>query len=132
MNFTGKTGSTLTEVVVSLFLLTLFMGGAYRLMTQALWANQQARDHYVAINLAASRLERARNMNTDLSLLAENQVVMTAIGTPISTGSYRRTTTITSVASNLTELVIRVDIINRRTRSFTNGFSEVLASLLVK
>ncbi|TAN38164.1 MAG: hypothetical protein EPN23_03095 [Verrucomicrobia bacterium] len=124
-------GFTLTDVMVAAFVLAVFIAGAYKLVTGALWINRTARDHYVAINLASSRLERARVLlYSDYSKLAENQLVMDANGTPNANGEFRRTTTVnTSYGANLTEIFVQVDIRNHRSSQF-DGPNEQLASVL--
>lgn len=122
----------MTEVLVALLVLLIFMLSAYQAVLSALWMNQQARDHYVAINLANNRLERARNLQyATLGSLAENQLVMDADSAPNTFGGmFRRTTTVnTNYGVNLTEIVVQVDIRNRKTGQFS-GVSEAVASVL--
>ena len=131
MNKNSQRGFTLTEVMVASLILGLFMVGCYKMVTGALWMNQQARDHYVAVHLADIRLERARNLQyTSYSSLAETQLVMAADGTPNVTGPYRRSTSInTNYGAILTEFVVQVDIRNHKTGQF-DGVNEMLATVL--
>lgn len=124
-------GFTFTEVMVAVLILGVFIAGAYKMVSGALWINQAARDHYVAIHLANSRLERARNLQySSLYQLVENQLVMDEHGTPGVNGNFRRTTTVNAnYGSNLTEFVVQVDIRNRRTLQFA-GVNEKLSSVL--
>lgn len=127
----GQRGFTLMEVMMALVILLIFMVSAFQAVTAALWMNQQARDHYVAINLANSRLERARNLQyASLAQLVESQLVMDEHGVPNANGAFRRTTSVNaSYGSNLTEFVIQVDIRNRKSKQF-EGDNEQLASVL--
>ena len=128
----AQRGFTLAEVMVALALLVMFIVGAYQAVISALWLNQTARDHYVAINLANNRVERARNLQyASLPSLAENQLVMDADSLPnTDNGMYRRTTLVnTNYGSNLTEVAVQVDIRNRRTGQFS-GVNEALATVL--
>lgn len=131
MKTKAQSGFTLTEVMVAVFILAIFMIGCYTAVTGALWMNQTARDHYVAIQLANARLERARNIQyASLSQMVENNVVMDANSTPNANGQFRRTTTVNAnYGTNLTEFVIQVDIRNRKSGQF-DGISEMLATVL--
>jgi len=126
-----KKGFTLVEMMVASFVLAIFIAGSYALVSGSLWMNQTSRDHYVALNLASSRLERTRTLlYADYSKVAENQLVMNANGTPNANGQYRRTTTVNSnYGANLTEISVKVDIRNRKSGQF-DGSNEQLASVL--
>jgi prepilin-type N-terminal cleavage/methylation domain-containing protein len=127
----GRYGFTLVELMVAVFVLAVFIAGTYKLVVGALWMNQTARDHYVAINLANSRMERARVLlYSDYSKLAENNLVMDANGVPNPGGPYRRTTTVnTNYGANLTEFFVKVDIRNHKSGTF-DGPNEQLATVL--
>jgi prepilin-type N-terminal cleavage/methylation domain-containing protein len=131
MKRSAQDGFTLVEVMVAVVVLAIFMIGCFLAVTGALWMNQSARDHYVAVQLANARLERARNIQyASLAQLVENQVVMDANSTPNPNGQYRRTTTVNAnYGSNLTEFVIQVDIRNRKTSQF-DSVNETLATVL--
>ena len=126
-----QNGFTLTEVMVATLILGIFIAGCYKMIVGALWMNQSARDHYVAVNLADTRLERARNLQyASYGQLAETQLVMTADGTPSVTGPFRRTTNVnTNYGVILTEFVVQVDIRNHTTGAF-DGVNEQLATVL--
>jgi prepilin-type N-terminal cleavage/methylation domain-containing protein len=132
MKHRGQRGFTLAEVMVSLLVLIIFILCAYQTVTAALWMNQQARDHYVAINLANNRLERARNLQyASLASLSESQLLMDADSVPHAlNGNYRRTTLVnTNYGANLTEIFVQVDIRSRKTGLFA-GESETVATVL--
>ncbi|MCX6995921.1 MAG: prepilin-type N-terminal cleavage/methylation domain-containing protein [Kiritimatiellaeota bacterium] len=123
-------GFTLLEVMIAVFILFMFMAGAYRVVTQMMWVNQSARDHYVAISLAFNRVERIRNLtDVDPSLMVESQVVITENGAPSANGNYRRTTTVTHLGTNLTAVLCQVDIRNRKNQAF-DGKNETLNTVL--
>jgi hypothetical protein len=117
--------------MVATLILGLFIVGCYKMIVGALWMNQSARDHYVAINMADSRLERARNLQyASYGQLMETQLVMAADGTPSVSGPYRRSTSVnTNYGVNLTEFVVQVDIRNHKTGVF-DGVKEQLATVL--
>ena len=129
-----RSGFTLLETLMTLFLLMVILAGAYRVMVGAADLSRSARHHYLAINLAKNRLERARNFAYgDLSLLAENNVVIDDNGTPDTAGTFRRSTVVTTnYAPNLTKITVSVGMKNRRTGAWVVGGateSETVASL---
>ena len=136
-NGTGRmrrSGFTLLEVVMTLFLLAVVLAGAYMVMSRAADLSRSARHHYIAINLAKNRLERARNFAYgDLHLLTENNVVVDDNGVPDTTGRFRRSTVVvTNYAPNLTRITVTVNLKNRKTGSWVVGGateSETVASL---
>jgi prepilin-type N-terminal cleavage/methylation domain-containing protein len=129
----GKSGFTLIEVVVSAVLLTMVMAGTYKIITATASLNRVVRNHYVAVNLAKNRLERARNFPyADLSLLTESKVVVDDNGVPTTSGRFRRTTAInTNYAPEVTQIMVTVDIMNLRSGAFS-GESESAASLFTE
>jgi len=118
------------EVMIGATILLIFMTGSYKVVTQMMWVNQTARDHFVAANLAFNRLERIRNATAvDAGLMAEYQVVMTANGVPFSSGNFRRNTTVNVLGTNLTEVICRVDIFNRKSNQF-DGKNETMQTVM--
>ncbi|MFH0907456.1 MAG: prepilin-type N-terminal cleavage/methylation domain-containing protein [bacterium] len=113
----ARSGFTLVEVLVSMVVLVMVMGGAYSLVVQAASLSRAARDHYVAVNLAKNRLERARNFQyADLRLVAESSMVVDENGNPNTLASFKRTTAVnTNYAANLTQITVTVHIRNFRT-----------------
>jgi len=90
----------------------------------------RARDHYVAVNLAKNRLERAMSYTvTNMSYLVESQTPVDVSGenTTDPVPRYRRTTEVRYAATNLAEVTVTVDIYNRSALDFT-GEKEVLRS----
>ncbi len=125
----AKAGFTLVESLMAMVVLAMVMGGAYTLIVQAAGMSRAARDHYVAVNLAKNRLERARNFQySDLRLITENNMVVDENGNPNTTANFRRTTAVnTNFSANITEVAVTVQIRNFRTGSW--GAQEKMASL---
>lgn len=125
----AKSGFTLVEAMIASVVLTMVMGGAYSLVVQAAQMSRSARDHYVAVNLAKNRLERARNFQySDLRLVAENNLVVDENGNPNTAANFRRTTAVTTnYAANITQVIVTVQIRNFRTGSW--GAQEQMSSL---
>ena len=120
MNCKRTCGFSLTEVMVAMSILTLVMGGSYQLNVSAMRLNRTARNHYVAVVLANSRLERAKMYNyPDLYLLAENAMTLDANGNSCSSGDYQRATLVnTNYGTNLTEISVRIQIRDLKTGAF--------------
>ena len=57
----GKRGLTLLEVIIALSIFMVGSMGICSLIVQSKRLSDSARDHYVAVNLAKNRMERARN-----------------------------------------------------------------------
>jgi hypothetical protein len=115
-------GFTLVEAVISTMLLLLVIAGAYMLVVRSSALVRSGRNHYLAINIAKARIERARNFQYgDLPLLTETNVVVDDNGVPVSSGDFRRTTEVnTNYQPNLTLLTVNVDIRRLKTRQFAS------------
>ena len=122
-----RRGFSIVEVVVTLVLLAMVMGGSYLVMARAAELSRTARNHYVAATLCKNRLERARNFDyQDLHLLAENDLVVDDNGAPSSKGFFARTTTVnTNLATGLTQVTVTVKIKNKKTGRFGPGKEEL-------
>ena len=120
-------GATLVEVVVGLFIFGLFVVGMCRLLILVNESGDRARDHYVAINIAKNRIERARafDYNQLTAVFTESEVTVDVNGQPTADTNFRRSTQIGSSGTNLVQMVVTVDIRNRRTWAF-DGPSEQL------
>lgn len=113
-----RAGLTLVETVLSIGIMGLFMGGTCAVLLRCKQLNDRARVHYAAVNIAKSRLELARTYEYDLMYaLSQDDVVVDKNGVPGS-GDYRISTVITPLSSNLTEIAIDVEVLNRITRRF--------------
>lgn len=117
-----RSGFTLVEVVIALALIVIVLGGAYSLVIHAARVSRMARDHYIAVNLAKNRIERARNFRyADLYLLAESNQVMDENGGPSDSGRFRRTTAVDSVSRpGMTVVTVTVRVRSLRTGAFGN------------
>jgi len=121
---------TLVEVVAAIFVFSIFVVGMFRVLVVARETSDRARDHYVAINLAKNRLERARAFDfSQLYLFAEAGTVVDHNGAPTADGRFRRITTVTPIATNLVEMAITVQIKDRFKLQFGSE-SEELSSYL--
>ena len=128
-NLTGRLrqpdGMTLIEVVVAVFIFAICIGGACMLVVQTRQAMDNARSHYVAVNIAKNRLEKGRTFGYDqLSVFAEDDVIVDISGAADADGNYRRTTVVSNVTSNLVEMIVTVEIRDRVTRQFSSKKSE--------
>jgi len=103
-------------------LLVLVIAGAYTLVVRSATLTRSGRNHYLAINIAKARIERARNLQYgDLPLLVETNIVVDDNGVPFSSGDFRRTTVVnTNHQPNLTLLTVNVDIRRLTTRQFAS------------
>lgn len=120
-----RSGMTLIEVVIAVFIFGIVIGGACMLVVQTRQGTDNARAHYVAINIAKNRLEKGRTFGFDqLSVFVEDEVLVDVSGAADSGGNYRRTTVVSNVTSNLVEMVVTVEIIDRVTRQFNSRKSE--------
>jgi hypothetical protein len=133
LNAKIRQGFTLVEAVVASALLVLVIGGSYSLVTRSQALIYSARNHYVAINIARARLERARNFAFDqLPTLTETNVVVNDSGIPSDSGYFRRTTQIvTNYQPGLTYIQVRTDIRYYKDLTFKDDYESV-ASLFTE
>lgn len=125
-----KMGFTLAEAVISTALLVLVIGGSYSLISRSQALIYSARNHYIAVNISRARLERIRNFAYDqLITLSETNIVVNDSGVPLSSGYFRRTTSVvTNYQPGLTKIEVRTDIRNQKSLEFT-GENESVATL---
>lgn len=130
--YRGKKGFTLVEVMVSMLLFALFIGGALGLLSQTMQSHYLVRDRTEATNLAWSRVERASNIEfTALSELAESGTRINRSGLPDDEGEFLRTTIITPLSGALDAVQIRVEVLNlNRRRGDFSGSPEVIETIL--
>lgn len=126
----GRSGVGLIEVVIALFVFSMSIAGMCALAVIVKESSDRARDHYVAVNLAKNRLERAKSFDfTQLYTFRESQSLVDLNGTPVSAsdprGDYRRSTIVTNVTDNLTEVRVTVEIRNRQTWEFVPGVEDI-------
>jgi prepilin-type N-terminal cleavage/methylation domain-containing protein len=123
-NVDEKSGFTIVEVIVALLILGLCIGGLCQMAVNARQLSDMSRSHYTAINIAKNRLERAKTFDYDeLAFLAESLKRVDASGRPDQEGTYRVNTLVRAAGSNLTELVVSVDILSPMSLDF-EGESE--------
>ena len=119
-------GVTLVEVLIAIFVFTICIGGICRLGVSVRETSDRARSHYTAINIAKSRLERMKTFEFDqLAYFAESNVRVDANGSADTDGLFRRTTSLSAIKPNLTDIVVRVDIMDQVTRSFGRDHEEI-------
>ncbi len=118
----------MVEALVAVVLFALFITGAAKMLLTHRQMTDMARAHYTAINIAKNRLELVRTFNFDQrGDFTEDKVLINGIGQPDMNGNYRRTTEFIQVSSNIIEIVIDVDIKDRKTLQF-DGQTESLRS----
>ena len=122
-----KQGFTLVEAVISAVLLLMVVGGSYSLVNRSAQLIYSARNHYLAVNIARARLERARTFTYDqLMTLSETNIVVDDSGNPLSTGYFRRSTMVnTNYQVGLTKIEVRTDIRNSRDLTFKDDYESV-------
>jgi prepilin-type N-terminal cleavage/methylation domain-containing protein len=119
-------GMTLVEVMVALFIFGISIAGTCSLVFQSRRLVDRSRDHYTAINIGKNRLEKGRSTAFDLLFtLSETNVLVNYAGDPAADSNYRRSTRVTTISSNLIEMVVRVDIKNRKNWSWTGEKEEI-------
>ncbi len=126
-------GFTLVEAVISAVILAFAIAGSYALIIRSASMIRASRNHYVAVNLAKDRIERARSVPySQLILLTESRLVVDDSGTPCSTGDFCRTTTVnTNYQSGVTLITVNTEVKSLKTRSF-DGESEPVSSLFTE
>ena len=113
-------GTSVVEVMVALTIFGVFTAGTCKLLVSHRKILDSARDHYIAANLAKDRIELARTFEFEqVPELREQALIVDHSGIASAYGHYRRTTTITSLGTNLYELAVTVDIQNRKTLEFS-------------
>lgn len=122
----SRDGISMAEVLVALFIFAVAVTGLCSLSVIAREASDRARDHYVAINLAKNRLERAKSFEFgQLYLFEEYQTPVDITGKSDPNGDYRRSTIVTNVNAGLTEVRVTVEIRNRDTWEFVPGVEDI-------
>lgn len=107
---------TLVEVVVSLALISVVIGGFLGLLIENMKAGQTIDYNYAAINIAKSRMDRIRELRRDkgynyLPMAAESNIATNRNGLPDESGDFTRTTVITpdfEGKPNLTKITVTV------------------------
>ena len=126
MSMKSKSGLTLVEAILAVLVLCVATAGSALVVVASGKVSDQARDHYVAVNIAHNRIERAKTINySNLTSLQETGTVVNVDGDtadPVDSGMYMRTTQVNVIDSvkSLSELVVTVSIRNRVSLAFTN------------
>ena len=128
----SRAGTTLIEAIVAALIFALFIGGTCLVVMSSRQVSDTARFHYSAINIGKNRLERGTELTYDsLPLLEESDVLIDGTGSPDVDGMYRRSTMVNDVATNLREIVVSVEIMDRKTLTF-DGESETIQTYHAK
>lgn len=123
---------TLLETMMAVMILAVGISGAASIVVQSVKISDMAREHYQAVNLGKNRLERAKTLTfSDLESLMETGTVVDVDGNPDPDARFMRVTFVSSVATNLKEVVINVRFKDRFKLTFTNE-SEVVRSLFTE
>ena len=131
-----KRGTSLVETVIALFLFAVFITGACKVLLAHRQLTDYARDHYTAVNIAKNQIEQIRNTMAragydQIYENGEQNIRVASDGEKNTDGTFRRSTTINKISEDMAEIVITVEIIDRRTRSFGSK-SEMLRSYLAR
>lgn len=101
-----KTGFTLVEMLVAVFLLAFVMAGVYRTLHTAMRLRTTAHRHYLSVIVANNRIERAKTVGfLELPFLAENEVRVDEQGTPDQEGQFLRSTQVNTNVNDNPDLV---------------------------
>lgn len=78
----------------------------------------KSRDHYTAVNIAKNQIEQIRNTLSRIGYdqiydNSETEIQVGANGEVSNVGKFRRTTIITTVNDNMSEIEVTVEILNR-------------------
>ena len=115
----GRRGFTLVEVMVAILIFSICIGGICWLIVMSKQLSDRARDHYQAANLAKNRIERGRTLEFDsLEQFEMDQVIVDDEGHPDADGYFRLSTVVSNVNALLKEIIVTVEIRNRKTWDF--------------
>ena len=114
-NMNNKGGFTLIEVVIAIMILAMCIGGLCQLFVNVHQLSEMSRSHYIAINIAKNKIERAKTLGyTDLYLLSENDGIVNSSGASDDpNGFFKVSTLVRPAGSNLMEIVVTVGIKSR-------------------
>jgi len=128
----NRAGTTFVESMIAIALLAVFMTGTCKLLVSQRKILDMARNHYTAANIAKNRMELVRTLDFDQILeLNETAIRVDGKGIPSTQGHFQRATTISTLNSNLHEVVISVGIQNRKTLAF-NSSAETLSTYVAE
>jgi hypothetical protein len=126
-------GSSIVETLMSLVVFALFVGGGAQMMVAHRQMSDMARAHYVAANIAKNRVELIRSYGfSELTNFSEDEILVDTSGYPSSSGNFRRSTEILSTGrDNLSEVVVMVEIRDRKTLGF-KGRNETIRTYVAE
>jgi len=121
-------GIVMVEALISLVLFAIFITGGCKLLLAHRQVTDMARAHYAAANIAKNHLELIRSFDySQRGDFAETDVLVNEAGLTDNNGKFRRHTVYSSVSSNIIEIAVTVEIMDRKTLSFS-GRGETLKS----
>ncbi len=116
----SKAGVTLVETLVALTLLATAVAGAAKLIVASDRLADNARDKAVEMQIIKNRIERMTMSDfSDLELWGRDKQRIGADGFSDPDGRFLLSTTITRPTTNLAEVVITVDTMNRKTLRYS-------------
>lgn len=128
----NRAGVALIEALVAITIFAIFITGAGKLLLAHRKISDMARMHYTAANVAKNRLELIRSFDFDeRDEFMENNVVVNMSGLQDDAGHYRRSTTIVNTSSNICEMTVSVEILDRKTLTFS-GRNETVQTLMAE
>lgn len=112
----NSAGMTIVEVVTSMALIGMLIGGFLGLLIEDIKTAQTIDYNYVSLNIAKSRMDRIRELRRDkgysnLSTATETDITIDRNGLPDADGEFTRSTTITpnfEGKTNLTKITVSV------------------------
>jgi len=121
-------GVVMVEALVSLVLFAIFITGGCKLLLAHRQLTDMARAHYTAANIAKNHLELIRSFDySQRGDFAETGILVNEAGLVDSSRRFRRNTVYNPASSNIIEIAVIVEIMDRKTLDFT-GRSETLRS----
>lgn len=126
-----KCGSSIIETLFALGLLATFISGAGKSIMMTNQLSDTAQGHYTAINIAKNQIEQVRNLRRaefeQILALQESGIRVDETGRIDPNGNFRRATTITKDSQNdfLIEVYVKIEILNRVSRSFEGEHEEL-------
>ena len=133
----NKKGISLVEVLVSALIISFVLVGIILIFVQTLDISNRVNLDYTALNLARSRLERARTVQeaggfNSLQDLYEADTLLDSSGNPDTDGSFKRSTTVTTNYSGNARLTMVVtEVVYKYRTSWRTGASSTLTTVFV-
>ena len=124
-------GFALVETIFSLVIISMVLGGAYQVLSQAFFMTRSSMDHYQAVSIAQNRIERIRKLPpADIPLAVETNNPVDVEGNDDKDSQFRRTTTVVDTASaDVKRVTVTVEIKNPRTNQF-EGRTETITTMI--